>query len=149
MKNMSVHDCVKMRDGRSYCAVLVSEDVSFFVPILLEEREGGMLCDFIVGSELPEGELDRLLFIPESWKQLDSNMVAVELDFDNEDGVLLAYTCMHQKNEVRDKFCRVVTPMGYALIYSEHFGLPLYVDDRISAQDGREIKRLESYLKNI
>jgi len=149
MKNMSVHDCIKMRDGKSYCAVLVSEDVTFFVPVLLEESEGRVLRDFLAGDEFDESELDLLLFIPESWKQLDSNMVAVELDFNSEDGVLLAYTCMHQKNEVRDKFCRVVTPMGYALIYSGHFGLPLYVDDRISAQDGREINRLESYLKSI
>jgi len=149
MKSMSLQDCVKMRDGKSYCVILVSDDTSFFVPVLVDESEGRMLLKFIVGEDIGENELDRLLFIPESWKQLDSNMVAVELDYDDEEGVIVAQTCVHQKNELQDKFCRVVTPIGYALIYSEHFGLPLYVDDRISAQDGREIQRLESYLKNI
>lgn len=149
MKNMSLQDCVKTRDGKSYCVVLVSDDTSFFVPVVVGESEGAMLLSFMLGEEIGESELDRLLFIPESWKQLDSNMIAVELDYDEEEGLVVAQTCMHQRNEVRDKFCRVVTPIGYALIYSEHFGLPLYVDDRIAAQDGREIRRLESYLKSI
>lgn len=149
MKNMSLQDCTKIRDGKSYCAILVSEDTSFFVPVLVGESEGTVLMNFMLGEDIPDEELDRLLFIPESWRQLDSNLVAVELDYDNEEGIIVARTCMHQKNEVCDKFCRVVTPIGYALIYAEHFGLPLYVDDRITAQDGREIQRLESYLKHI
>ena len=149
MKNMSLQDCVKTCDGKSYCVILVSEDTSFFIPVSVSESEGKMLLSFMVGEDIDDTELDRLLFIPESWKQLDSNIVAVELDYDAEEGVVVARTCMHQKNEVSDKFCQVVTPIGYALIYSEHFGLPLYVDDVIAAQDGREILRLESYLKSI
>jgi len=149
MKNMTVHDCIRMRDPKTYCAILVSEDASFFVPILLNATEGQMLLNFLVGEEFEDEELNRLLFIPESWRQLDSNMVAVELDFDDSDAIVLAHVCMHQKSEVTNKFFRVVTPMGYALIYSSHYRLPLYVDDRISGQDGREIQRLEGYLKNI
>ena len=148
MKNMTLQDCVKARDGR-FCVILVADDTSFFIPLSVESTEGNLLLNFMLGQEIDESELDRLLFIPESWKQLDSNMIAVELDYDEDEGIVVAQTCVHQRNEVIDKFCKVVTPIGYALIYSEHFGLPLYVDDQIAGQDGREIQRLESYIKSI
>lgn len=149
MKNMTLHHCAIMNDGKSHCSILISEDASFFVPIILDNAEGAMVHSFLVGDEIEDSVLDNVLFIPESWKQLESNMIAVELDFSDERTEVLAKICVHQKNEVKNKFTQLVTPMGYALIYSSHFSLPLYVDDCIVAQDRREINQLESYLNNI
>jgi hypothetical protein len=147
MKTLRIDCCLKVGVD-SYCVILIADEETFFVPLMIDGEWGAMVYKFLSTSSYDEGVMLNVETALSIMQQTDIVILFSELEYNEEINDCEASIVGYRSNEIGKKFYTIDMPLPYVLMLSAgEKNVQLVMDeDSIEVSGKRPINELEGYI---
>lgn len=147
MKTLRIDSC--FRAGvNSYCVILIADEGTFFVPLMMDGRWGEMVYKVLSTFGVDEDSFLSVETALSVMQQTDVVLLFAELEYNEEINACESKIVGYRNNEIGKKFYSIDMPLPYVLMLaSRDNNTQLVMDeDSIEISGKRPIEDLEKYI---